>query len=159
MTCSEWIVLKVCNLGLLKFVEAVFQNPLSRFQIWQRYVTIELPFSFSLFQSGTISMTFESKISLFLSFLWRPLYFDLEQLVWHLKVRFRYFFPSCGGPFHFYYIKRRNTDILLSHLICNIRSSGFSMNRFHSLQNLATVAPSRTLWSAPMLTWPNRREG
>lgn len=38
------------------------------------------------------------------------------------------------------------------HLKYNISNSGFSINCFHSVQNFATVAPSKTLWSAPTFT-------
>ena len=48
------------------------------------------------------------------------------------------------------------TFLKISHFICNINSSGFSINCFHSPQNLATVAPSKTLWSAPILTWEGK---
>jgi hypothetical protein len=37
------------------------------------------------------------------------------------------------------------TLLKISHFICNMSNSGFSINCFHSLQNLATVAPSKTL--------------
>jgi len=39
------------------------------------------------------------------------------------------------------------------YLMCSRSSSGFSIRSFHSLQNLATVAPSTILWSAPIVTW------
>ena len=41
------------------------------------------------------------------------------------------------------------SGILLDHRICSKSSSGFSTRPFHSLQNLATMAPSTTRWSAP----------
>lgn len=86
-----------------------------------------------------------------------------RQLVWHWKLKskihsfFFLFLSFLWRPFHLLHRKGNIDTFTSSHLICNIRSSGFSMNRFHSLQNLATVAPSRTLWSAPMLTWANQR--
>lgn len=59
-----------------------------------------------------------------------------------------------------YYINRKWKEtnqlpvkLKTNHLICIMSSSGFSISNFHSLQNFATVAPSKTLWSAAIFTW------